>query len=61
MRNDYLKVEDLKTLKIINMNHNTDAEVLLKEAITIKKNGGIGSEHVANQRRPRGTGYIAKQ
>jgi len=33
----------------------------LKEAKVIKEHGGIGDEKVANKRRPKGTGCIAKK
>ncbi|MGF0097515.1 RHS repeat-associated core domain-containing protein [Prevotella sp. SGI.027] len=61
MRNDHLKVDNLDSLKVVNMNHNIDSEVLMKEATTIKEHGGIGNANVANRRRPKGTGYIAKK
>jgi len=61
MRNDHLKVKDIDSLTIIEMNKSTDEEVLLKEAKVIKEHGGIGDEKVANKRRPKGTGCIAKK
>jgi uncharacterized protein RhaS with RHS repeats len=61
MRNDNLSKDDLGSLSVTNMNNSSDQDVWDKEAKTIRENGGIGDDGVANRRRPPNTGCVAKK
>ncbi|MBW1298277.1 RHS repeat domain-containing protein, partial [Aquimarina litoralis] len=61
MRKDYLKANDMNSLSIQEMNNASDQQVWDREAETIRENGGIGNENVANSKRPPNTGNTAKK